>query len=157
MAKGKGGRPTMYTEKLAEEICRAVATHAMGLQKICSLHPHFPTKTTINEWRLDNTLFAVKYAKAKLAQADLLAEELLDISDNCKYDTITDKDGKEMFNGEYVARSRLRVDTRKWLASKLVPRTYGDTVKIENSISTEKSAEQVQATLKKIKKHAKEY
>jgi hypothetical protein len=61
-----------------------------------------------------------------MLQADLLAEECLDISDDSRQDIRVTEDGKTMIDGEFVARSRLRVDTRKWLASKLLPRQYGD-------------------------------
>ncbi|MBP9870404.1 MAG: hypothetical protein KBC53_02765, partial [Nitrosomonas sp.] len=44
-------------------------------------------------------------------------------------DTYIDEDGHVIVNGDVVARSRLRVDSRKWLASKLIPRTYGDLAK----------------------------
>jgi hypothetical protein len=35
-------------------------------------------------------------------------------------------------NSEFIARSRLRIDTLKWLASKLVPRLYGDKEELVN-------------------------
>ena len=31
-----------------------------------------------------------------------------------------------MANNEHIQRSRLRVDARKWIAAKLLPKRYGD-------------------------------
>lgn len=33
--------------------------------------------------------------------------------------------GNRRCDAEFIARSRLRIDTRKWLASKLAPKIYG--------------------------------
>lgn len=129
------GRPTKYTQKLANKICDIVATHPWGLKKICAEFPELPRHVTINEWRLHNSAFSTQYAKAKLIQADLLAEDCIDIADDVQHDTITktNKDGEEydVANNEWINRSRLRVDTRKWLAAKLLPKQYGDAKRVE--------------------------
>ncbi len=120
------GRPPIYTEELAEFVCRMVATHTWGLQRICREVDGMPDQTTINEWRLNNPSFSLRYTKAKQVQAELLAEECLDISDDARGDIKITKDGEEVFNTEFAARSRIRIDTRKWLAAKLSPKIYGD-------------------------------
>lgn len=120
------GRPTDYTSELADEICQAVATSTDGLSKICARNPHFPTRDTIYAWRYKHKYFSDNYANAKRQQAELLAEEIIDISDNSSKDTIENENGKVSFNSEWAARSRLRVDTRKWIACKLLPKIYGD-------------------------------
>ena len=75
--------------------------------------------------------FRLHYAHAREAQADLLAAEILEIADDSSGDIITDKDGRTRLDREFVARARLRVDARKWLASKMAPKKYGD--KIEHT------------------------
>lgn len=67
-----------------------------------------------------------KYARAIEARADHMAEEILQIADETANDKMIDENGKERTNHEVVNRSRLRVDTRKWLMSKMVPKKYGD-------------------------------
>ena len=57
-----------------------------------------------------------------------MAEEILVISDDSKHDVEVDENGQKRMNAEYVARSRLRVDTRKWLLAKMLPKKYGDRV-----------------------------
>lgn len=129
--KHPGGRPSIYTPELAARICKLVATHPYGLRKLCKMHDWLPNQDTINEWRFDYPEFSGQYTQAKIQQAELLAEDCTDIADNDEHDTMLNKDGYETFNSEYVARSRLRIDTRKWLASKLVPRIYGDKKELE--------------------------
>lgn len=123
------GRPTKYNQEIADLICERVATTTFGLARMCEMYDDMPEKITINVWRHRYPEFAARYAQAKLKQADLLAEEILDISDDGKNDWMETwgKDGDIgwKLNGEHVQRSRLRIDTRKWLASKLLPKQYG--------------------------------
>ncbi len=137
--KKKLGRPLEYTKEMGDYICELVSSTGYGLLKLTILYPELPDKITINRWRHRVPEFRTQYALAKLEQADILAEECLEISDDNSNDTKMDKDGNEVCNTEYIARSRLRVDTRKWLAAKLLPRQYGDrtiaeTVKPESFI-----------------------
>ncbi len=124
--KRKKGRPTSYTEELADKICEAIATTPLGLSKICAMHDDFPARDTVFEWRYKHKYFSDKYADAKRAQADLLAEELIEIADDGTNDTYIDEKGNRKTDYDVVARSRLRVDTRKWYVSKLLPKVYGD-------------------------------
>jgi hypothetical protein len=75
-------------------------------------------------------VFSNQYAQAKSDAADAMAEEILDICDDGSNDWMTANVGtdqeKVTLNGEHVQRSRLRVDTRKWLMSKLQPKKYGE-------------------------------
>lgn len=59
-------------------------------------------------------------------QADLFADEILEIADETGTDLTTDDKGKVTVEHEVVARSRLRVDARKWLMARLAPKKYGD-------------------------------
>lgn len=125
----KVGRPTLYCQELADLICQRVATSTMGLARLCALHNDIPEKITVNVWRYKYPEFATQYAQAKLKQADLLAEEMLDIADDGTNDWMESfgENGEIGYklNAEHVQRSRLRIDTRKFLASKLLPKQYG--------------------------------
>lgn len=125
------GRPTIFNQEIADRICELTARHPFGQKKLCKLYPELPNPDTINEWRYKFDSFSVQYMKAKTAQAQLLAEEVMDIADDATNDwmeTLPD-DEKPMgwkLNGEHVQRSKLRIDARKWHASKLVPKIYGN-------------------------------
>ncbi len=71
---------------------------------------------------------ANRYAHARTRGLDRMAEEILDIADDSGGDWVEDK-----LNPEVVARARLRVDSRKWILSKLVPKKYGDKVDLTHA------------------------
>lgn len=77
-----------------------------------------------------------QYARAREAQAETLAEDLLSIADDASRDTYTDADGNTKTDQEVVARSRLRIDARKWLAGKMAPKKYGDKLDITAAVTT---------------------
>ena len=122
-----GGRPTDYNLDLARFICDKVASSTEGLQRLCDKYDEFPANAaTIHAWKWKSDEFNNMYRKAKASQADLLVEQCLDIADETSRDSTTNKQGDEVCNSEYINRSRLRVDTRKWLATKLLHKVYGD-------------------------------
>lgn len=90
------------------------------------MHDWMPDVDTIREWRFDHDEFSGWFAKAKMQQADILVEDSLDIADDSQNDYIIDDNGSQKANNELVARSRLRIDTRKFMGIKLLPRVYGD-------------------------------
>jgi len=129
MAKKKG-RPSKYTKELADAICERLA---MGeSMRTVSKDETMPAMSTMFKWLRENDNFSEQYARAKQESADAMAEEILDIADDGTNDweTIEFENGykKEVINHEVLARSRLRVDTRKWLMSKMKPKKYGDKI-----------------------------
>lgn len=85
-----------------------------------------PAPQTVLRWTKANSEFSEQYARAREAGYSLLADELLEIADETAFDTTKDNDGNDKPNHEWITRSRLRVDTRKWLLSKALPKVYGD-------------------------------
>lgn len=141
------GRPPTheYSEELADEICAEIASNSKSVKKLCDQNPHWPTQKIIWEWIRKYPDFRNKYTRAKQEQVETYVDEILDISDNCNHDTVINSNGEVVANYEYMARSRLRIDTRKWLASKLVPKLYG------TGISPEQEQSLVEKILDKIK------
>lgn len=123
-----------FNEEVAARICELVSTHTCGIKKLCAQYPDLPALDTIYAWRHRYESFSDQFLKAKKVQAELLAEECLDISDDSALDFIETDTGKVKCNNEYVNRSRLRIDTRKWIASKLQPKLYGDKVELEKTL-----------------------
>jgi hypothetical protein len=152
-------KQVIFNEKIADEICEAIATHPYGLEKICKKFPHFPGKTTIWLWKLRHPEFADKYYKAKLAQAELHTEEILNISDDVSADKKINHEGNEVTNNEAVNRSRLKVDTRKWIAAKLLPKQYGDKQLVEDLQAENESLRREMLEYRRIldDKNKKEY
>lgn len=61
-----------------------------------------------------------------MLQAERWAEEVLEIADDSSRDVAENEHGDNVTNHENIQRSRLRVDSRKWLLSKVLPKVYGD-------------------------------
>ena len=76
---------------------------------------------------------AERYARAKEAALDAMADDILSIADDGANDTYTDEDGNERTRSDVIARSKLRVDARKWIMSKLAPKKWGDKVVNEHT------------------------
>ena len=143
-AKAKTGRPTDYNDDIAAKICERVATHSLGLNKLCAKYDDLPVPSTIYLWRLKHPPFSVMYAQAKMIQSDILAEECLSIADDDSQDTkINMLTGEEVCNTEFIARSRLRIDTRKWLAAKLLPKQYGPVIAEDKKTVSESIVEKL--------------
>ena len=117
------GHQTCYTSQLANEICERISL-GETLAGICR-DRHMPPRTSILEWvRTNRDGFADRYACARDRQLEHWADELVDISDDARNDWM-ERNGEVQFNNENVQRSRLRIDTRKWLLCKLKPDKYG--------------------------------
>jgi hypothetical protein len=87
--------------------------------------------TTVFAWLGRHEEFAKQYARAKEESADALVEDMLAIADDGLNDTYVDENGIERTMTDVIQRSKLRVDTRKWIASKLKPKKYGEKVQAE--------------------------
>lgn len=128
----KVGRPTNFNDEIANRICDLTATHTVGYRRLERMYDDLPAEKVVREWRLAHAnTFGVQYAQAKLLQAELLAEECLDIADDSRNDWMESLSDEEKgngwkLNGDHINRSRLRIDTRKWHASKLLPKKYGE-------------------------------
>lgn len=132
-------RPTDYTPELAAVICGRLA-EGESLRSICA-DEGMPGKSTVFRWLAseDRKEFRDQYARAREVQAEVLADEIIEIADESEGDfigkTLESGETIEVVNHENIARSRLRVDARKWFASKVAPKRYGDRVTTEHDIS----------------------
>lgn len=125
----KGGRPSRYTKEIARAICERLAL-GESLRSVCR-DETMPGISTVFRWFDEHDGFREHYEKAKQESADALAEELLEIADDGRNDYMEklSADGEAMgyiTNGENIQRSRLRVDTRKWIMARMKPKKYGD-------------------------------
>ena len=129
-AKKKEGRPTDYNDKIANEICERLSD-GESLKDICASEK-MPARSTVYRWTHFHEDFSVMYDRAREEQAETLADEIISIADETVNDKMINDNGNEVVNSEAIARSRLKVDARKWVASKLKPRKYGDKLQTEN-------------------------
>ena len=108
----KPGRPSSYTKEIATIICDRIAD-GEGLRAICA-DETMPSKPTVFRWLEANTQFRDQYARAREDQADTYADDMVHIAD-------TESDPQ---------KARVRIDARKWHASKLKPKKYGEKLEL---------------------------
>lgn len=130
------GRQTTFTQEMADTICARLAD-GQSLRSICG-DDDMPDRVTVFRWLAANEAFRIQYARAREEQADVLAEEIVQIADDGSNDTYQTDDGAAV-NHDVIARSRLRVDARKWYASKLAPKKYGDKLELDGALTVKKS------------------
>lgn len=127
------GRPPVWTpdKKAAVQatICTELAK-GRSLRAICQ-DEGTPSAETVNNWLSEDSAFAEQYAHARARQADHYADEITEISD-------TELDAN---------RARVRIDARKWVASKLKPGTYGDRLHLDGDMRVTLSDAQLDARL----------
>lgn len=117
------GRPSEFTQGMADRICEGLID-GKSLRTICR-EDEMPSTSAVCRWLKANGAFREQYAQARELQADALFDDILDIAD-----------GVAALRGGSdpdVARDRLSVDARKWMAGKLQAKKYGDKVLNEHS------------------------
>ena len=124
MAKRKAGRPVRFNSAIAAGICARLAA-GETLREICR-DRSLPTEQVVRGWAIDRPRFAAAYERAREIGYATLADQLLEIADDASADTCVDDRGRARPATEAIQRSRLRVDTRKWLLAKALPRIRGD-------------------------------
>tara|TARA_R100000935_G_C2809254_1_gene154195 strand:- start:258 stop:770 length:513 start_codon:yes stop_codon:yes gene_type:complete len=131
-------------------LCALLET-GMSLTKACSIVPASPTSSQILDWIVAEPALAEQYALARESGYKVIADEILAIADE-NYTTVEedvlDESGSPVMNddghrlqrsikvplsNEGIARNRLRIDSRKWMLSKMLPKVYGDKLQTEHT------------------------
>lgn len=124
-----------FTQEQADIICNRIAD-GESLRAICASEG-MPDKATVFRWLAANEAFRDQYARAREVQADTLFDDILEIADDARNDWM-EANGKDdagwRSNGEHINRSRLRLEARKWMASKLLPKVYGDKLDLSGNV-----------------------
>lgn len=132
--KRAGRKPWEYDEEIAAEVCDRLS-QGESLRSICE-DPRLPSHQTIYKWAAVQPTFRTAYARAREAQMEGWADEIVEIADDDSGDYVEriGKDGtvERAFDPENVQRSKLKIETRKWIMSKLAPR-YADKVALDVS------------------------
>ena len=110
------GRPSTYSQEVVGAICERIAL-GESLRAICR-DDAMPAMSTVFKWLTEQPTFSEQYARAREEQAESMADEIVSIADNA----------------EDAAKARLQIDARKWVASKLKPKKYGDKTTAELTI-----------------------
>jgi len=160
MAENKGGRPTIYNEQLTSDII----SRMMAGESVRSIarDPDMPHASTIFKWVIDgeHKEFTEQYDHARSIQAEFLAEEIFSIADNLANPELdedgnpTNQIGHRGFDKDDINLARLRIDSRKWYLSKIVPR-FKDKSEIDLNVKEMPTIKVVFAEAEKAPKKAK--
>lgn len=115
----KTGRPSLYSEALAEAICRRVMD-GESLRAICSA-PGMPRRQTVHGWLNDNVDFLRRYNGAIAIRADDVFDDIARIEQAVEAEAIRPD------------AARVIIDARKWRLARMSPRKYGDRQEIEHT------------------------
>jgi hypothetical protein len=120
------GRPSSYNDEVGVAIC-GLRAQGMPITRICKIEG-MPTITTVYNWLRIHPSFLAIYTRAEEDMADTLAAEVHEISDEVDDDKYLDTDGKLQQNHVGIQRAKLRIEARKWTASKLKSKKWGDKI-----------------------------
>lgn len=123
-----------YSEAQIDEIFNRIISHIINGRSLRTIlkDDGMPAPETFYRWLSDDEKKSKHYARACEYRADAIFDEIIEIADDSSQDTDHTEFGEKM-NSEWVNRSRLRVDARKWIVSKLFPKKYGDKLDIDHS------------------------
>ena len=122
-------------KKVAKDIIIERISHGDSLKRIMDSDNRVPKRMTVYAWlnpenKEYDKEFSDNYARARQEREDAIFDDMLDIADDGSNDFMKKQISEgleiEVLNSEHIQRSRLRVDTRKWLMAKMKPKKYGD-------------------------------
>lgn len=118
------GRPSTFTDEIFETICTRLENGEV-LRAICS-NDEMPDRSTVLRWIAADDGKRRRYDAARQACVEFWSDEIIQIATDGSRDTVTDEKGRAKCDHEWVARSRLRIDTIKFLMTKINPLKWGD-------------------------------
>lgn len=131
-APAKMGRPTVMTEAIKDAILERLAA-GESLRTICA-DDDMPCRRTVFSCMAADADFLHRYRAAREAGAEALVDEALDIADDGTNDWMERANGGVSLNGEAVARSKLRTDTRMRLAAFYNPKRFSERHQVDHGI-----------------------
>lgn len=142
MAKKKPN-PTTWTEPKKKAAIEDILSKLANGQSVRSVLDNtrdkslLPSRRVFNSWIENDENLRTQYASACEARQDKIFEDILKIADDASQDVIKNDEGKESLNQEFVARSRVKIDARKWMLGKMNPKKYGERIQQDVTIQQE--------------------
>lgn len=115
------GRPTLKTPELLIELCRRIA-EGRSVASVAK-DEDMPSHPTIWRWLFEDESFRDAYARAITARAMSHADRIDDLAE-------------ATVRGEIPPDvARVAIDAKKWTASRLLPKVYGDKQQVEATVT----------------------
>lgn len=117
-------------EEKAKIVEHVVAEMSSGraLSRIMAEDEGMPSHATFWRWHFEDPDIQDRVARAREAGVEAIMQEVVEIADNANADTYieqTERGPRARIDGEAIARSKLRVETRFKYAQMVAPRKYG--------------------------------
>ncbi|CAM5999261.1 unnamed protein product [Sphagnum balticum] len=132
------GRPTGYSDELADEICARLA-EGRSMNSVCS-DEDMPNKSIVYRWLMKYEHFRDKYTATLPYRTTAFAEMMLEQAfHERETEQVTIKENeKGIFRDtkmlDNVSRSQLMVNTLQWTLARMAPDKYGDKSEIKQKI-----------------------
>lgn len=123
-----------YSQQEKDKIFETVFTEIINGRAVRNIlkDEGMPNATTFFQWLSEDEEKNKQYARACELRAEAIFDEILEIADDKSQDELHTENAI-IQNSEFIQRSRVRIDARKWVASKLNPKKFGDKIQTEHS------------------------
>lgn len=118
--KGSGSK---YNDERAALICARIAD---GVSARAACREAGIDLVTHYRWQREHPEYAQQVSRAKDDQADSFVDDLIALADS----------------EEDVARAKLKIDARKWIASKFKPKSFGDRLAVDQKTTIETASDE---------------
>lgn len=123
--------------EIQEKVLSELQSGERSLRQICA-EKDMPNMKTIGRWLVASPEFALKYAQARVAQANMLFDRMEAVEEAVAAGTMDSH------------AARVVLDSMRWRASKLAPKVYGDRLDVsvtDNRISIQGALQAAQSRL----------
>ena len=147
-------RPIKWTVEKKEIAVKEILLEIMKGRSLTAIlkteeRGNLPSKIIFFEWLKEDEELTNQYARATEVRADVIFDDILAIADENTNDTSINENGIEVVNNDVIQRSRLRIDARKWVLSKLNPKKFGDKTDITSGGEKIQTTQEVKITIVK--------
>jgi len=146
--KAKLGRPAIFTPALEDKILKALSENPhKGIRTLCKENDHFPDCGTVYMHRVKSTIFNERCRNVMKIRAELAVEDLSESKKELLY--YFDSEGNKRIDSPSATLVNLDMQNKKWFASKLAPKLYGNEKEFIETKSENESLKKELQTLRK--------
>lgn len=133
-----------WTEENRKEDCAEIFARMIAGESLTQIlkDDHLPHVKSFMGWLHKDDKLMQEYRTAQMLRAEIQVDEICEIADNLQHDLHESEhvtpEGDVVTIKKYDTvkqkQRQLQIDTRKWTASKMIPKIFGD--KIQQEVTT---------------------
>lgn len=128
------GRPTLYSDELADKMCQVISEHAESDEDLCKMYDFFPSYRAFCNWLTKHPYMMQLYSRAKQTQVERRLDKIQTRIDDHSDDFVKDDNGRLYANNVKAQLLRINAGFNQWRAAKLLANVYGDKV-VEDKVN----------------------